>query len=284
MTGDPASWLAADLVRLKSAEPHVVLGIPAGADAAVVRNAYLSLTKRYHPNRFALETSSVRDLASEVFLLIRRAYDLLHRGSGARVSSPPQPAPQPQAQPVTATPSRTTATRRIETPFEVSESPRPAPPSRPVSGTPASVPALTPPPAAPRPPAPAQPQTPTPASRPAAAAGKTPEEVQALLEAAKTRNTRYEDALRLIARGRYREAREALHALATEDAQSKRFRAALSLAWGLEHLQEGKLDDAHRELDRAAALDPDNPDVQAALKKLAEQRKKGGLLGKLFGK
>src|SRR5262245_38124536 len=63
--------------RLKLADPFLVLGVAPSADGPAIRWAFLELTKRYHPNRFARDPADVRELVNEVFLLIRRAYDVL---------------------------------------------------------------------------------------------------------------------------------------------------------------------------------------------------------------
>ena len=111
--------------------------------------------------------------------------------------------------------------------------------------------------------------------------GRSPEDVQALLESARTRGQRFEEALRLLAQGIYHEAREALHKITAEDPQSRRYRVALHLAWGLEYREAGDRDKAIRELERAVALDPECTEAVDALRKLQEKR--GGILGKLFG-
>jgi hypothetical protein len=106
-----------------------------------------------------------------------------------------------------------------------------------------------------------------------------------MLEAARTRTTRFEEAQQLILKGQFKAAREALFAIAAEDAQSKRYRVQLHYAWGLEHFSDGRLDEAQRELERCLTLDPEHADAQGALKKVAEQKKKsGGIFGKLFGR
>jgi tetratricopeptide (TPR) repeat protein len=108
--------------------------------------------------------------------------------------------------------------------------------------------------------------------------------VQALLEAAKTRTRRFDDAQISMAQGRYREAREALQRLAAEDPATKKFRVQLHLATGLEHRAAARFDEAIRELERAVALDPECADAAEALRRLQEQKRSGGFLSKLFGR
>src|SRR4030095_7893178 len=69
--------LRQEFERLKFADPFLVLGVAPSADAPAIRWAFLELTKRYHPNRFAREPGDIRELANEVFLVIRRAYEVL---------------------------------------------------------------------------------------------------------------------------------------------------------------------------------------------------------------
>jgi predicted Zn-dependent protease len=106
-----------------------------------------------------------------------------------------------------------------------------------------------------------------------------------MLEAARTRGQRFDEAVALVSRGKYREAREAFYKIAMEDPQAKRYRVQLHYAWGLEHLADGKPAEGQRELERALALEPDSADIKAALAKATDQQKKpSGILGKLFGK
>jgi predicted Zn-dependent protease len=106
-----------------------------------------------------------------------------------------------------------------------------------------------------------------------------------MLDAARTRGQRFEEAIHLLVHGKYREAREAFYKIAMEDPQSKRYRIQLHYAWGLEHLADGKPAEAQRELERALALEPENHDIKSALGKAQEQLKKpSGILGKLFGR
>jgi tetratricopeptide (TPR) repeat protein len=111
-------------------------------------------------------------------------------------------------------------------------------------------------------------------------------EVQAMLEAVRTRSTRFEQGSELIAGGRAGEAVPIFRQLVTEDPQNRRYRQRFLLALGLEHRDEGRLDDAIRELDRAHHLDPDTEDVATALRATREQRESGraGILSRFFGR
>jgi hypothetical protein len=78
------------------------------------------------------------------------------------------------------------------------------------------------------------------------------------------------------------EATALLRVLVTEDPHNRRFRQKLYLATGLELCAAGHVDEARRELERSAALEPEPAEAAEALRKVQATRK--GLLGKLFGR
>ena len=108
--------------------------------------------------------------------------------------------------------------------------------------------------------------------------------MKALLESTKTRQHRYEQACRLLIRGRTREAKTIFNQLAAEDPQNRRYRARVMHATAVELREDGKLDEAIRELERAVLHDPELADMQDALKKLVAERGKGGIFSKIFGR
>jgi Tfp pilus assembly protein PilF len=118
----------------------------------------------------------------------------------------------------------------------------------------------------------------------AGGAPPTANPVQAMLDQARTRPQRFEEAMALFGRGRYREAREALHKIAMEDSQSRRYRAAMHTAWGFEHLEAGRAAESRAEFERALALEPDGAEAARGLAKAKEADRKPGILNKLFGK
>ena len=130
-----------------------------------------------------------------------------------------------------------------------------------------------------------RPPAPAPSGTPSQGVPKRPSDVGAVLEQARSRTQRFDEALRLFTQGHYREAREAFHRLATEDSQQKRYRVYLSYAMGLEHREAGRIDDAVKELERAVFLDPDLAEARRDLDKTRELKKTGGgLFSKLFGR
>lgn len=211
-----------------------------------MRAAYLAKTKRYHPNLFALASAETRDMATEVFLLIRRAYSQLGDDAKRRTWRDRIVPP--------------TGPRAILVPSSAPAAPEAPPPA--VAGSP--------PPAAPRSPS----------------TGRTTEQVRALLEEARTRGSRFERARSLVEDGAYGEARAIFHKLASEDPQSRRYRVRMHHAGGMEHLAAGRIEEGVRELERAAALEPENPELARAVAKAKEQREsgRGGIFSKLFGR
>ena len=107
-----------------------------------------------------------------------------------------------------------------------------------------------------------------------------------MLESAKTRTVRFEEAMRLLQQGEFKRAREAFHDLATEDPHSKRVRSHMHLAWGLEHKAEGRSADARRELERGLSIDPDHQELTLELRKLLGkgQDMGKGIFSKLLGR
>lgn len=104
-----------------------------------------------------------------------------------------------------------------------------------------------------------------------------------MLESAKTRVHRFEQAVRHLAQGQPEPAREILAKLVSEDPESRRYRHKLHYATGLAHRDAGRLEHALRELERAVALDPESSEAQEALRKVQE-RSRGGLFSKIFGR
>src|SRR5688500_11492139 len=81
-------------------QPHSLLGVPSDAPPAVLRAAFLRLTKQFHPQKVARFSPEVIRLANEVFLTIKRAYDQLTANSA--VPRPGLVASGTGAQPVRA--------------------------------------------------------------------------------------------------------------------------------------------------------------------------------------
>ncbi len=98
--------LRAEQEVLRTRNPFQVLGVGYEADDQAVRDAFARLTKKYHPDRYArFQSEDVRELASEVFILIRDAYRrigsprarelTLHRLERRRAATKPPMTPRP---------------------------------------------------------------------------------------------------------------------------------------------------------------------------------------------
>jgi DNA-binding response OmpR family regulator/curved DNA-binding protein CbpA len=66
--------LAAQLVSLRQRDAYGVLGVPATASDPAIEQAYSSLAREYHPDRFRHAPPETRQLADEIFGLIFHAY------------------------------------------------------------------------------------------------------------------------------------------------------------------------------------------------------------------
>lgn len=72
--GEAQVFLLAMQSRLQT-DPRLALGLTPTSNAAEARTAFLTLTKQYHPVKFARCDSTVQRLANEVFLQLREAHD-----------------------------------------------------------------------------------------------------------------------------------------------------------------------------------------------------------------
>jgi hypothetical protein len=287
------------------------LGLREGAGAEALRSAYLDACKRYHPNRFARHPDpTCKVLAQEIFIAVRRAYELLAAGPqvgqgserrevtspGVRVPLPPErrevtspgvrvPLP-PERREVTSPgvrvplpPERREVTSpgvRVPLPPERREATSPGVrvPTSPAG--PGRMPTPAPMRAAPAASgsAAAKPPTPPRAGTPPVGLqpGGRPTSGPSLFEITRARELRFQAALADSAAGRHADARKALAVLATES-QDRRFRVQLFLVWGHEHRAEGKLDLAGQDYQRALVLDPQCEDARTALAALASDRR-----------
>jgi tetratricopeptide (TPR) repeat protein len=82
-------------------EHHEVLGVSKNATKSQVKQAFARLTKKYHPDRYhnQADSETVSQL-SEMFLRIRKAYDVLKELAVDGPDPAPEPAFAPQATPV----------------------------------------------------------------------------------------------------------------------------------------------------------------------------------------
>ena len=75
--------LEAEAESLRKLNPFLVLGVGYETTDGDVRAAFGELTKRYHPDRFArYQSQKLKQIAAEIFILIRDAYRRLSDGTG----------------------------------------------------------------------------------------------------------------------------------------------------------------------------------------------------------
>ncbi|HEY6175181.1 MAG TPA: DnaJ domain-containing protein, partial [Kofleriaceae bacterium] len=94
--------LHSEVESLKKLNPFLVLGVGYEAGDPEVRAAFGELTKRYHPDRFArYESAELRQVAAEIFILIRDAYRKLGDAAARAqvLQSLGKAAPAPRAVP-----------------------------------------------------------------------------------------------------------------------------------------------------------------------------------------
>jgi len=109
--GEARALLRTLLERLGQ-DARRVLGVGTDCTPAQARAAFLALTKRYHPTKFARFAPDVVKLANEVFLGIKRAYESIERPAPPPAAptpapptvAPPAPAPAPHGTPRMGTP------------------------------------------------------------------------------------------------------------------------------------------------------------------------------------
>jgi hypothetical protein len=247
-----ARAVLADMQLRLARGPHEALGVSPAAAPEEVRQAFLQLTKRYHPAKFARMTSDILKHANEVFLALRAAHDTLAKAS--RRVSQAMPAPVAGTWPPSG---------------------RPAPERRPTP--PAGIPAVarpgdrrvTPPAGIPV------------VARPGERRGTPPSGVAPIPRPGPVRTTGAIPAVdrelaavhEHMTRGEWDRARAALHALAAQRGEAPGLRALLHYAYGREAQLAGRLDEARVELGAALQHDPDLALAKTALAELFTRRR-----------
>jgi hypothetical protein len=301
--------LVSEAESLKKLNPFLVLGVGYEAGDAEIRTAFGELTKRYHPDRFArYESIELRQLAAEIFILIRDAYRRLGDAAGRAqvLQSLGKSAPAPRAVP---SPSRSPSVpppRATQRPPSVPGAPvardgvlptvtvpvpavlrPPAAPRRP-TGDPA---ALAPPPptasgSMPPPPGRSPASTPPPAAARGTGASPFAQTQQAPVLPAALDPAELASLEDLIDQGRLDEALSGYRMLARRHAHDRNVRAGVELCEGLlARAARDRLDAAQR-FETALEIDPSN---ERAARELAEMRRQAtnerkGLLSRLMGK
>lgn len=290
--------LEAEVESLRKLNPFLVLGVGYETTDDDVRHAFGELTKRYHPDRFArYQSAKLRQVAAEIFILIRDAYRRLADDKGRQqvLATIKTKAPaRPQSEPRVATPPR--GARVAVPPARPSESSL-APPK----ATPHESPTVQGPHDAPTNPSvkpaelahtelakgdlavpvdrsrkfePTRPLTPPAGVAAAPPAKKAPEP---------TDSSAVEN---LVEAGKIEEALAMYRALSKKNPQDKAMRAGIELCEGLKALSARDRLEAAQFFEAALELDPSN---ERAARELAEMRRQAtnerkGLLSRLMGK
>lgn len=264
--------LLSEAESLKKLNPFLVLGVGYEASDADVRAAFGELTKRYHPDRFArYESSQLRSVAAEIFILIRDAYRKLCDTAGRTsvlASLGRTPAPRPIPAPRAATPPAGVPIAPIASrPSGAASVPRVVVDHR--SG-PVPVVRLPDPPSTPEVvPAAETERKPITTAAPAGAGDGDMAAIEALIE-----------------QSRLDEALAACKLLAKKHPNDRTIRAGVELCEGLRALAARDRLEAAQRFESALEIDPAN---ERAARELAEMRRQAtnerkGLLSRLMGK
>jgi len=326
--GDSADVTAAeqDLIKalvseaesLKKLNPFLVLGVGYEATDGEVRGAFGELTKRYHPDRFArYESDELRQLAAEIFILIRDAYRRLgDAGARAQVlhslgkpAAGPRAVAAPQRAPATVPPPRINQRTPPQLP-SLAPPPLPPPPpintTRPPPNTSHAATAQTAPVPVIRPPSPPSPAMPPPMPPPQAPS-RPPSDPRlgvprraATEPGAPSTNRRLQTqpmpvvsepldvtaVEALLDQGRLDEALIAYKTMAKKHPHDRNVRAGVELCEGLIAFAARDRLEAAQRFEAALEIDPSN---ERAARELADMRRQAtnerkGLLSRLMGK
>jgi hypothetical protein len=270
--------LTAEAESLKKLNPFLVLGVAYDITDAEVRAAFGELTKRYHPDRFArYESTQLRQVAAEIFILIRDAYRRLGDAAGrasalAAIKAPATRSAQqlrrtpPQGVPSQAIPRVTSDVKSgpIRTVHE--------------AGT------------ARKPPEPAllEKSMPKPAANVHDAGTVKKPEVAAATTTSSIAVVAGDTAAvdELVDAGKFEEALATFRMLAKKHPQERVYRAGIELCEGLRALANRDRMEAAQRFEAALEIDPSN---ERAARELAEMRRQAtnerkGMLSRLMGK
>jgi curved DNA-binding protein CbpA len=288
--------LITEAESMRKWNPFLVLGVGYEATDAEVRAAFGELTKRYHPDRFArYESTELRQVAEEIFILIRDAYrrlgDAVARTQLLQSLGKPPPAPHRAPTPPrpipAASPARAPrAPEREPAPIASASSLGAAAPIRsaaslgtaaPAAPTMPTVPVGPRPVASPARPAAREPVAP-PAPPPRRSKPTQPPPITAPLDASPLEE--------LIDQGRLDEALAGYKVMAKKHPNDRNLRAGVELCEGLLALAARDRLSAAPRFEAALEIDPSN---ERAARELADMRRQAtherkGLLSRLMGK
>ena len=256
-----------------------MLGLAPAAGLPEARAAFHALCKKYHPARFARSSPETVRLANEAFLAIKRAYDGL-----VRPDAPPSKSSDSIPKPIDSIPKPVADAPSGAARVPAATAPIPRVPPTTAKTPPVTVPIPRVPAERPSEKVAAPPRTqklpaqPRPGTGGMPAQRLTPQELAAMTE-----EQRFTAALDLLRRRLWKDAEKALAELAVSMPAEKKYRAYRHYARGRMAQDEGRLDEARGEWERALRLDPDLAPARAAIDSLPEPPKpSGGLLSKLF--
>jgi len=262
-----------------------VFGVDPHADPDAIRAAFLSLTKVYHPARFARMSLELQRESNEVFLAIKAALELITKASQmpavgtGRTNALPRQATPPTA---VATPVTRPGSQPIPTITTQIKPARPgAQPARPgtpptASAQPVSRPGQTP---VPTRVAPANQSNQQRGAGPSAAPPVAVKFAGSSRASSQTPAVQFDErgqlatAFELIQKQQWDAAKDALDALIAQAPDTRQYRALVCYAAGRRAQLEKRLDDARVELNQALMIDPDLTLAKSALAELFNRRK-----------
>jgi tetratricopeptide (TPR) repeat protein len=254
--------LTAQLSRAQQASsPIEALGATQNDD---LRKVFLAITKAYHPNRFARRPEDIRRLASEVFILLKDAYDKSSKVSNSERLAEAK-ATAAAAGKNKATRARSASSRPPDTSAARQEmlNRRRSQLKNRLGGAAAK------------------------------GSGKRTAQVRAATNAAANvageaarqaeDEKKFERAQNLMRRNDFVAAATAFKELAVGRPADKRYRMHMHYAQGRVQQAMGQVDEARAEYKRALSLDPNFAAAHQAMSSLPGENKKKNILGKFFG-
>ncbi len=274
--------LGAEAESMKKLNPFLVLGVAYDVTDAEVRAAFGELTKKYHPDRFArYESTQLRQVAAEIFILIRDAYRKLGDAAGraqalAAINKVPVRAGVPAAPP------------RRTPPQGVPSQAIPRATSDVKSGPIRTVGAVHDAGTVKKPPEPALLDQHKPTSKAnvhEAGTVRKPDPTAPLPTSAAVSPGDTAAVDELIDAGKFEEALGQFRILAKKHPQERVYRAGVELCEGLRSLANRDRLEAAQRFEAALEIDPSN---ERAARELAEMRRQAtnerkGLLSRLMG-
>ncbi len=233
-----------------------LLDLPTSAGDDEVRFAFQALSKKYHPDRFTqYESFEIRELANEVFILLRDAYRNIADHAGRQKLL----ATLPQAQ-LSRTPPPI-PTRAVATPPPLPSPPK-AMPAQPLGDAVIQF------------------------AAPNTAAGTQPLDLSTQAPAIGKDDDRVEFALRFLESGQYEQALRILRVEARKDPNNTRALAGVELAAGRLALADGDRMEAAERFEAALEIDPLNERAAREIAELSRHAtsQRRSLLSKLMKK